>query len=101
GRRSPPARERKRRRGGRRARASERAGGSRRAAGAAWFHRASEWRAFSPSVRRVAYGASLRRGDLVNRRYDAILLDAGGVLVHPNWPMIAELLPPLGVSPGG
>jgi len=35
----------------------------------------------------------------VNRRYDAILLDAGGVLVHPNWPMIADLLPQLGLSP--
>jgi putative hydrolase of the HAD superfamily len=35
----------------------------------------------------------------VNRRYDAILLDAGGVLVHPNWPMIAGLLPELGLSP--
>ena len=35
----------------------------------------------------------------MNRRYDAILLDAGGVLVHPNWPMIAQLLPELGLSP--
>jgi len=35
----------------------------------------------------------------VNRRYDAILLDAGGVLVHPNWPMIAKLLPQLGLWP--
>ena len=35
----------------------------------------------------------------MNRRYDAILLDAGGVLVHPNWSMIAELLPELGLSP--
>jgi putative hydrolase of the HAD superfamily len=35
----------------------------------------------------------------VNRRYDAILLDAGGVLVHPHWQMIAELLPDLGLSP--
>jgi putative hydrolase of the HAD superfamily len=35
----------------------------------------------------------------VNRRYDAILLDAGGVLVHPNWPMVAQLLPQLGLSP--
>jgi putative hydrolase of the HAD superfamily len=35
----------------------------------------------------------------LNRRYDAILLDAGGVLVHPNWPMIAERMPQLRLAP--
>jgi putative hydrolase of the HAD superfamily len=34
----------------------------------------------------------------VNRRYDAILLDAGGVLVHPNWPLVASLVPDLELS---
>ena len=34
----------------------------------------------------------------MNRRYDAILLDAGGVLVHPNWPLVASLVPDLELS---
>ena len=34
----------------------------------------------------------------MNRRYDAILLDAGGVLVHPHWPLVSQLLPELGLS---
>lgn len=34
----------------------------------------------------------------MNRRYDAILLDAGGVLVQPNWPLVASLVPDLALS---
>jgi putative hydrolase of the HAD superfamily len=34
----------------------------------------------------------------VKRAYDAILLDAGGVLVHPNWPLVAETVAASGIA---